>query len=81
MSGCRKGLGISKNRSDRKRKNIKYHVLHNAFPKDRASFYFAQNVGVIVKTLNKITVSDIKVFAEQFFAQHKTIEVVMKSKS
>lgn len=42
MSGFRKGLGISKNRSDRKRKNIKYHVLHNAFPKDRASFYFAK---------------------------------------
>ncbi len=98
MSGFRKGLGISKNKSDRKKKKnqmkifqskywafilllgfkstaqfsttiplskdvvsgklkngMKYYVLHNAFPKDRVSFYFAQNVGVILETLNKIT--------------------------
>jgi len=92
MSGFRKELGISKNKSGRERnknqmktfqlkycafilliglkstaqfsttiplskdvvsgklKNgMKYYVLHNAFPKDRASFYFAQNVGAILE--------------------------------
>ena len=74
-------IPLSKDVVSGKLKNgMKYYVLHNAFPKDRVSFYFAQNVGVIPETLNKITLSDIKAFAKQFFAQHKTVEVVMKSK-
>lgn len=28
---------------------MKYYILHNEWPKDRASFYFAQNVGAILE--------------------------------
>ncbi len=32
---------------------MKYYVLHNEWPKDRVSFYFAQNVGAILENDNQ----------------------------
>ncbi|MFH6991136.1 M16 family metallopeptidase [Flavobacterium sp. FlaQc-48] len=43
-------IPLSKDVVSGKLKNgMKYYVLHNAFPKDRVSFYFAQNVGAILE--------------------------------
>ncbi|MFB9076129.1 M16 family metallopeptidase [Flavobacterium procerum] len=35
------------------RNGMKYYVLHNEWPKDRVSFYFAQNVGAILEEDNQ----------------------------
>ncbi|WP_311260701.1 insulinase family protein, partial [Xanthomonas sp. WCS2017Cala2-12] len=32
---------------------MKYYILHNEWPKDRVSFYFAQNVGAILEEDNQ----------------------------
>jgi zinc protease len=47
-------LPLNKNVTAGKLKNgLKYYILHNEEPKDRASFYFVQNVGAILEDDNQ----------------------------
>lgn len=39
--------------SGKLKNGMKYYVLHNEWPKDRVSFYFAQNVGAILEDDNQ----------------------------